>query len=56
MMNTNPGSIPCVVPSEDPKYLGCRSKLKPVVCIVCLTTFVCMSLWLPFQHDGGEVA
>lgn len=35
---------------------GCRSKLKLVVCIVCLITLLCMSLWLPFQQDGGEVA
>ena len=35
---------------------GCRSNLKPVVCIVCLTTLVCVLLWLPFQQDGGGVA
>lgn len=35
---------------------GCRSKLKPVVCVLCLTILVCASLWLPSQHEGCGVA
>lgn len=36
----------------DLRCVAVGQNLKPVVCVVCLTTPVCVSLWLPFQHEG----
>lgn len=47
------------LPSKAPRCLavGQNLKRKPVVCTrVSDYPFVRVSLWLPFQHDGGEVA